>query len=81
MAISPDQIKAARDLLGWSQKALAKKARLTAETIRSIETGKSRSTDGTLRKALEAGGIEITPWSVKVRDKQKAAPWGRRFHR
>jgi DNA-binding XRE family transcriptional regulator len=50
MAISPDQIKTARGLLGWSQKALAKRARLTAETTRSIETGSRRRRDHALER-------------------------------
>jgi len=73
MTMSPDQIKAARELRDWSKKGLAKKTRFTATTIWSIETGKSRSTDPTLlaiRKTLEAGDVEITPWSVKLREKK-----------
>jgi len=76
MTIRPDQIKAARELLAWSRQDLAKRTHLRDWTIGAIENGKSRSTDQTLlaiKQALEAGGVEITPWSVRLRD-EKAGP-------
>jgi len=72
MSISPEQIKVARELLGWTRAELAKRVRLSPGTIGSIETGKSRTSDQTLlalKKALEDGGVEITPWSARLRDK------------
>jgi ribosome-binding protein aMBF1 (putative translation factor) len=71
MTIRPDQIKAARELLGWSQAGLAKRVHVVAATIGAIESGKSRSTEQTLtaiKRALEVAGVEITPWSVKLLD-------------
>jgi transcriptional regulator with XRE-family HTH domain len=71
MTIGPDQIKAARELLGWSRPELAKRVHIAASTLGNIENGKSRSTDQTLlaiKQALEAGGVEIAPWSVRLRD-------------
>jgi transcriptional regulator with XRE-family HTH domain len=73
MSINPEQIKAARELLGWTRADLAKRTRLSPATIGSIETGKSRSSDQTLRtlkKALEDGGVDITPWSVRLREEK-----------
>jgi transcriptional regulator with XRE-family HTH domain len=69
MTIRPDQIKAARELLGWSRAELGKRVQLTASTIGSIETGISRSERSLLaiKQALEASGVEITPWSARLR--------------
>jgi len=74
--ISGDQVKAARELLGWSQGELAKKVRISRVTVGAIERGKSRSSDLALlalKGALEAGGIEFTPWGARLRD-EKAGP-------
>jgi len=71
MSINPEHIKAARELLEWTRAELAKRARLSPGTIGRIETGERRSSDQTLlalKKALEDGGVEITPWSVKLRN-------------
>jgi ribosome-binding protein aMBF1 (putative translation factor) len=71
MTIQPDQIKAARKLLGWSQAELAKRVHVAAGTIGAIESGQSQSTDQILtavKRALEVAGVEITPWSVRLRD-------------
>jgi transcriptional regulator with XRE-family HTH domain len=38
--VSPRQCKAARSLLGWTQKFLAIKANVCASTIENFETGK-----------------------------------------
>jgi DNA-binding XRE family transcriptional regulator len=69
MTIRPDQIKEARKLLGWSRAELAKRVHIVAATIGAIERGKSQSdqTSTAIKQALEAGGVEITPWSVKLR--------------
>jgi transcriptional regulator with XRE-family HTH domain len=73
MTIRPDQIKDARKLLGWSQAELAKRVHVAAATIAAIESGKSQSTEQiftAIRCALEVAGVEITPWSVRLRDDQ-----------
>jgi DNA-binding XRE family transcriptional regulator len=41
--ITPEQIKSARQLLGWSQMALTLESGLAQTTIGSIETGKEES--------------------------------------
>ena len=71
--ISRAQIKAARAMLDWSQKALAEKCESVSEpTIKLIETGKINSTPetlGALQKTLEDGGIEFLPQNgVRFRD-------------
>lgn len=62
--ILPRQLRAARTLLGWSQKDLAEAAELSLPTIQRMETlGLHRSAAGNVDKvqrALEAGGIEFT---------------------
>ena len=72
MSVRPEQIKAARELLGWTRPALAKRVWISSAMVAAIETGRARSafTLLALKKALEEGGVEITPWSVKFRDEQ-----------
>jgi transcriptional regulator with XRE-family HTH domain len=66
MAISGNQLKAARALLGFDQKAVAEKTGVGINTVRSMEAagaGNVRSRTDTLDAiiaALEAGGIEFT---------------------
>jgi transcriptional regulator with XRE-family HTH domain len=60
--ITPEQIKAARKLLGWSQMTLALESNLAQTTIGSIETGKkspSTVTLGTIQSAFEKAGVEF----------------------
>jgi len=70
MSIRPEQIKAARELLGWTRPALAKRAWISPTGVAAIETGKTRSafTVLALKKALEDNGVEFTPWSAKLRN-------------
>jgi ribosome-binding protein aMBF1 (putative translation factor) len=72
MTIRPEQVKAARELLGWTRPALAKRVWISSAMVAAIETGRARSafTLHALKKALEEGGVEITPWSVKLRDER-----------
>ncbi len=52
------QIRAARELLGWSQGDLAKAASLTRPTIERAErTGVSSDTQMRVRLALEKAGV------------------------
>jgi transcriptional regulator with XRE-family HTH domain len=61
--ISPAQLRAARALLGWSQKHLAVVSGLSLPTIQRMETfGLHRSSAGNVDKvqrALETAGIEF----------------------
>ena len=60
--IAPEQCRAARGLLAWSQQELAKKARVGVVTVHQLETGISeprRATLEVIRRALETAGIEF----------------------
>ena len=60
--VTPEQCRAARGLLGWSQQALARHARVGIVTIHQLETGLSqprRATLDVIRRALEAAGVEF----------------------
>lgn len=61
--ISPDQCRAARGLLGWSQDDLAKQSGVTKKSIADYERGATTKpqprTLRDLRSALEAAGIEF----------------------
>ena len=62
--ISAAQLRAARALIGWSQKVLADTSGLSLPTIQRMETlGPNRSSAGNVEKvqrALGAAGIEFT---------------------
>lgn len=58
--ITPEQCRAARALLDWTQRDLASQAKLTPLTIREFERGKSRLKDSTaqlLRMVFESAGV------------------------
>ena len=60
--ITPEQCRAARELLRWNIKALSKKSRTTVETIVLFEEsspGSRRFTANKLQEALEAAGVEF----------------------
>ena len=68
MTITPNQCKAARDLLDWKQTDLQKKSKLGRETIGNFERGIGNQTIRTLadiRRAFEEAGIKF------VDDKEK----------
>ena len=63
--ISVRQVKAARALLGWSQRDLSKASGVSEPTIARLEAidgqiGGREETAAKIRKALEASGIEFT---------------------
>ena len=61
--VSPEQIKAARELLGWSQAELATKLGVSETAVGLFEREKRRllALDvGELRNALESAGVEFT---------------------
>jgi transcriptional regulator with XRE-family HTH domain len=63
MTISPEQSRAARGLLDWSQTELGARANLSESTIRDFEKGRRVPTANNLtavRSALEAAGVEFT---------------------
>jgi hypothetical protein len=58
------QIRAARALLGWTARSLAKKAIVPEHSLEWIEgdgklTGKDRANLDALRATLESGGVEF----------------------
>jgi transcriptional regulator with XRE-family HTH domain len=63
MTIQPEQSRAARGLLDWSQTDLGARANLSESTIRDFEKGRRVPTVNNLtaiRSALEAAGVEFT---------------------
>jgi transcriptional regulator with XRE-family HTH domain len=61
--MTPAQCRGARGLLNWTQDDLARKAEVSAVTIRNFENEKSEPQRATLRviqRALEGAGVEFT---------------------
>jgi predicted transcriptional regulator len=60
--MSPEQCRAARSWLEWSQQDLAKRASVGLSTIKDFENGSRTPIANNLnaiRRALEAGGIRL----------------------
>jgi ribosome-binding protein aMBF1 (putative translation factor) len=60
--MSPEQTRAARGWLGWSQEELAKRANVSLSTVRDHEKGRHVPIAATLdamRRAIEAAGIRF----------------------
>jgi predicted transcriptional regulator len=60
--ITPEQCRAARGLLDWSQQELANKAALGIVTVRQLEAGTHeprRATLDVVRRAFEKAGVEF----------------------
>ena len=58
--MTPDQCRAARALINWSQSQLAEKAGVARATLADFETGKRRpiaNNLNALKKNLELGGV------------------------
>lgn len=59
--LAPEQSRAARGWLDWSQEELAKRANVSLSTVRDFEKGRRTPIGNNLaamRAALEAGGIQ-----------------------
>lgn len=77
MTISPNQIRAARGLLDWTQMDLAKAAGVSQSTVTDYEKGKRTPIPNNLQAihtALEAAGIDFIPENggglgVRLRDR------------
>lgn len=72
MEITPEQIRAARALLGLQQAELAQRAHISVATVRRVEgeSAVARVTPGTraaVRHALERAGAEFIPNGVRRR--------------
>jgi len=60
--IAPEQCRAARGLLGWSQQELADRARVGVVTVHQLEAGTGQPRHATLeviRRAFEAAGVKF----------------------
>jgi transcriptional regulator with XRE-family HTH domain len=63
MSLTPEQSRAARGLLDWSQAQLASQSNLSESTVRDFEKGRRNPSVNNLtaiQKALEAAGVEFT---------------------
>jgi transcriptional regulator with XRE-family HTH domain len=77
---APEQFRAARALLGWSQTVLGERAGMSLPTVKRLETGRGANVSddarGKLQAALEAAGIEFTNGNapgVRLRRKRNDA--------
>ncbi|ODT16354.1 MAG: transcriptional regulator [Kaistia sp. SCN 65-12] len=64
MNLLPEQCRAARGLLNWTQEHLATNAGVSRSTIKDFECNRHaihRATEVLLIKALEAGGVRLIP--------------------
>lgn len=64
MVISPEQCRAARALLGWSQDELTASSGVSKKTIADFERGERMPYERTLRDlraALESAGVVFIP--------------------
>jgi transcriptional regulator with XRE-family HTH domain len=83
MAFTAGQLRAARALIGWSQKDLAGASGVTTRTLARIEGEEVTPQAGTVRAicaALAGAGIEFTPENGAgpgVRLKKASAPAGK----
>jgi transcriptional regulator with XRE-family HTH domain len=60
MPLTPQQCRAARGLLGWTQEELAARAGVSRGTVRGFENGRHELLRGSatvIRGALEAAGV------------------------
>jgi transcriptional regulator with XRE-family HTH domain len=62
MTFLPEQCRAARGLVGWTQTDLAERAGVSRSTIRDFECGRHalhRATEAQLVRALDAAGVDL----------------------
>ena len=62
LAVTPEQIRPARELLKWSRERLTDKSEIQVRTLWMVETGRSKPMARTLaaiRASLEAAGVEF----------------------
>ena len=60
--MTPEQSRAARGWLAWSQTELAKRARVSLSTVRDFETGRRAPIANNLaamRRAIEEAGVRL----------------------
>jgi ribosome-binding protein aMBF1 (putative translation factor) len=67
VGMSPEQVRAARNWLAWTQAELAERAKVGLSTVKDYEGGKRTPIANNLealKKALESGGIAFTAKSI-----------------
>jgi transcriptional regulator with XRE-family HTH domain len=65
--MSPEQARAARSWLGWTQAELAERARVGLSTVKDYESGKRSPIPNNLeamQRALESAGMRFTVDSI-----------------
>ena len=65
--MSPEQVRAARNWLAWTQAELAAKSKVGLSTVKDYEGGKRAPIVNNLeamKRALETAGIEFGPSSI-----------------
>jgi ribosome-binding protein aMBF1 (putative translation factor) len=77
--ITPDQIKAARKLLGWSSATLAKRANRKLLTVARVEAGTLppcylQTTALAIRAAFDAAGVEFVNGGVRLSEGRLSEP-------
>ncbi len=66
--MSPEQCRAARNWLAWTQAELASRAKVGLSTIKDYEGGNRTPIQNNLvaiQRALEASGIQLIPDGIK----------------
>ena len=80
--ITPEQCRAARGLLDWSQQRLADEAQVGIVTVRQLESGQNQPRRATLivvRRTLEDAGVELIDENgggvgVRLRERRRGGP-------
>ncbi len=60
--MTPEQSRAARAWLGWSQEELATRGNVSVNSVRNFESGNKtvhRNTIAAVKQAIEAGGMRL----------------------
>src|ERR1700722_18777097 len=76
-SLSPEQVKAARALLAWSQQELAAAARVSASTVADFERGMRTPVANNalaIREVLESKGLEFIAGGVVEKAMLPAPP-------
>jgi transcriptional regulator with XRE-family HTH domain len=82
--ITPAQCRAARGLLGWTQKDLARRCTMSMRTIITFEMSKTTPTPlnmKTLQEKLEEGGAEFTDMVEGKHQEGVRLKWGHEAQR